>query len=271
MIILSIDVGIKNLAFCLANIDKINNTNNFNIDFKILDWSIINLINNNICNQIKSCKCNAKFIISRNLTSDNLNTDNIKNNIENNTENNIENNNIKYLCNKHSEKYDKKNLIKIKNNNSNNTSLINITSNIINELNNYFDNIKKTYNIFITDISNIIIENQIGPLAIRMKSIQALLTMYFVFNNNNNIIYINSSNKLKYFDDKNTSYKDRKKKGIIITELLLNNNFKNFTNEKLNKYKINIFSELWINYFKINKKRDDLADCFLQLLYFIIN
>ena len=104
-----------------------------------------------------------------------------------------------------------------------------------------------------------------------MKSIQALLTMYFVFNNNDNIIYINSSNKLKYFDDKNTSYKDRKKKGIIITELLLNNNFENFTNEKLNKYKINIFSELWLNYFKINKKKDDLADCFLQLLYFIIN
>lgn len=265
MIILSIDVGIKNLAFCLGNIDKINNTSNSNIDFKILDWSIINLINNNICNQIKSCKCNAKFIINTNLNNDNLNTNTINNTTD------IENNNIKYLCNKHSEKYDKKDLIKIKNNNSNNTSLINITSNIINELNNYFDNIKKTHNISISDISNIIIENQIGPLAIRMKSIQALLTMYFVFNNNDNIIYINSSNKLKYFDDKKTSYKDRKKKGIIITELLLNNNFENFTNEKLNKYKINIFSELWIDYFKTNKKKDDLADCFLQLLYFIIN
>ena len=262
MIILSIDVGIKNLAFCLANINKINNTKIYNIDFKILDWSIINLINNNICNQIKSCKCNAKFTI---------NSNNNTSNIENNNTNYNENNNIKYLCNKHSEKYDKKDLIKIKNNNSNNTSLINITSNIINELNDYFDNIKKTHNISITDISNIIIENQIGPLAIRMKSIQALLTMYFVFNNNDNITYINSSNKLKYFDDKNNSYKDRKKNSILITELLLNNNFENFTNEKLNKYKINILSETWLNYFKINKKKDDLADCFLQLLYFIIN
>ena len=262
MIILSIDVGIKNLGFCLASINKINNTKICNIDFKILDWSIINLINNNICNEIKSCKCNAKFIINTNYLNNNT-TD-----INNNT---TDINNIKYLCNKHSEKYNKKDLIKIKNNNSNNTSLINITSNIINELNDYFDNIKKTHNISITDISNIIIENQIGPLAIRMKSIQALLTMYFVFNNNDNIIYINSSNKLKYFDDKNTSYKDRKKKGIIITELLLNNNFENFTNEKFNKYKITILSELWINNFKISKKKDDLADCFLQLLYFIIN
>ena len=42
MIILSIDVGIKNLAFCLGNIDKINNTSNSNIDFKILDHKMFN-------------------------------------------------------------------------------------------------------------------------------------------------------------------------------------------------------------------------------------
>ena len=37
MIILSIDVGIKNLAFCLGNINKINYKDNSNINFKILD------------------------------------------------------------------------------------------------------------------------------------------------------------------------------------------------------------------------------------------
>ena len=51
MKILSIDVGIKNLAFCLFennndidNIDNINNINNINNNnFKIKKWDIINI------------------------------------------------------------------------------------------------------------------------------------------------------------------------------------------------------------------------------------
>ena len=51
MIILSIDIGIKNLGFCLLK------TNNLN--FEIVDWNIIDL-----CNKITKCqycKKNANF------------------------------------------------------------------------------------------------------------------------------------------------------------------------------------------------------------------
>ena len=40
MKILSIDVGIKNLAYCLLDIDKAKT------DFKILKWDTINLLEN---------------------------------------------------------------------------------------------------------------------------------------------------------------------------------------------------------------------------------
>ena len=61
---------------------------------------------------------------------------------------------------------------------------------------------------------------------------------------------ISASNKLKEFLGKQkTTYSERKKKSIEITRnLLLENN--------------NINS--WLEYFNKHKKKDDLADCFLQ-------
>ena len=254
MLILSIDVGIKNLGFCLANINKenCNNSENKILNIDILDWSIINLLENNICQEIKSCKCNAKFYI-------------MKKDFSNNNYNH-------YLCNKHSQKYNKNELNKFKNENSNAISLINISNNIILYLNKYFNDLREKKNIAISQISNIIIENQIGPLAIRMKSIQAMITMYFVYNKNNSIDYINSTNKLKYFSEKNITYKERKKKSIEITKNILENNF------EISSSKCKFINKLFIEknedaliLFNKNNKKDDLADCFLQLLYFSMN
>ena len=237
MLILSIDVGIKNLAFCLCK--KIINIEDNKINIEIIDWSIINLINNNLCTAIKSCKCNAKYFVN-------------------------DNDIVYYFCNKHAEKskYNIDKLTKFKSNNSNNISLIEIGENIIKYLDAYFNNLKNKNNILLENINFILIENQIGPLANRMKSLQAMISMYFLFNKNNSIYYINSSNKLKNFIKKSTSYKERKKLGIKITDDLISN-----TDAKININNNNY----WKTFFTNSSKKDDLADCFLQLIYFINN
>ena len=45
----------------------------------------------------------------------------------------------------------------------------------------------------------ILIENQIGPLALRMKSLQGMISQHFIEKNQINIIAVNSINKLKDF------------------------------------------------------------------------
>jgi len=121
---------------------------------------------------------------------------------------------------------------------------------------NIIDLCKKMFVLFEKEFTNmhfkeVIIENQIGPSAIRMKSLQGMITMYFI-NKNSDVVYWNSSNKLKRFTKKLT-YKERKKLGILVTSCIIN--------------------EFYIEqeeYFLKNKKKDDLADCFLQLLDYLV-
>ena len=51
MRIISIDVGIKNLAYCIIEYDGLNNTTNINTT-KILHWDVINL-----CGEEHLCTC----------------------------------------------------------------------------------------------------------------------------------------------------------------------------------------------------------------------
>jgi len=60
----------------------------------------------------------------------------------------------------------------------------------------------------------------------------------------------------EFIGNKDTSYKERKKYGIEFThKILLNDN-------NLNK---------WIQTFNGHKKKDDLADCYLQARWFMKN
>lgn len=97
----------------------------------------------------------------------------------------------------------------------------------------------------------VIIENQIGPSAIRMKNIQGMITMYFI-QKGSEVVYWNSGNKLRFLQKKKTTYKERKKLGIVITESIV----KEFYPDHI--------------YFSKHKKKDDLADCFLQLLDYLV-
>ena len=107
--------------------------------------------------------------------------------------------------------------------------------------------------INLNTIDMILIENQISPIANRMAIIQGMITQYYLMKNKNIIKFISGINKLKFFiGTKKTTYNERKKLSIQITNKLINE-----TN--------NTWSEFFFN----NKKQDDLADCFLQGIWFL--
>jgi len=109
----------------------------------------------------------------------------------------------------------------------------------------------------ISTIFTIIIENQIGPIANKMKTVQGMLSQYFIMKTNDiEIEFISASNKLKDFIEPGTkfTYKERKKLAVTTTE--------NIISENLNL-------KCWADFFRHHKKKDDLSDCFLQGLWFI--
>ena len=102
---------------------------------------------------------------------------------------------------------------------------------------------------FTMHFNEVIIENQIGPSAIRMKNIQGMITMYFI-QKGSDVVYWNSGNKLRFMKMK-TTYKERKKLSILITNCII----KEF-------YPTHDISK--------HKKKDDLADCFLQIIDYLV-
>jgi hypothetical protein len=105
------------------------------------------------------------------------------------------------------------------------------------------------------DIDVAIIENQISTIASRMKTLQGMIAQYFIMKNTPHIEFISASNKLKMFmTKKKTTYTERKAESVEITAELLE------TKEEFGDFK---------GYLNKNKKKDDLADCFLQGIYYL--
>ena len=272
MKILSIDVGIKNLAFCLFDKALIDNA------FKITKWDIIDISeqeDNLICSFIdKNVLCNkpAKFkkdnecyclkhskkqqfkIPLLEQKSAFINKQKIQKLYE-----------IASIYNiKHEPKIKKTELTSLINNyiianylqpieskKASDVNLFNIGKNIKTKFNKLFENEDK--------IDYVIIENQISPIATRMKTIQGMIVQYFVMSNLSvdYIEFISAANKLKECDAKDKSkYSDRKKLGIAKCLELITKEEK--------------FSE-HIEYFNQHKKKDDLSDSFLQGIWFIKN
>ena len=70
-----------------------------------------------------------------------------------------------------------------------------------------------------TTIDCVIVENQIGPLALRMKTLQGMIMQHFIEKGVPLVEEISASNKLKEFiGNKKTTYSERKKSGIAITK-----------------------------------------------------
>lgn len=266
MNILSIDVGIKNLAYCIIQIQP-------NMMYKIIKWDIINLCGNietcgfitkkGLCGNKSKYYKNNKFYCKIHSKKSNflLPTSEILKVKQKNTKISdlikiAEKHNIvidksfkKSQISEEIIKYMDKNMLDcVKDKSANNMDLVSIGIALKNEL---------EKNIIHEELNYVIIENQISPIANRMKSIQGMIAQYFIMNNITNIIFVSSSNKLKEFiGNKTTTYSERKKIGINITTEILE---KNELNNK------------WLPVVLSNNKKDDLADSFLQGLWFLKN
>jgi hypothetical protein len=286
MKIISFDIGIKNMAYCLFDI--------CNNQTQIIDWKVMSLMDEDIpnpkCNCIKStmnksndlCGKKSKYTIN---TTDG---------------------NELFLCEKHAKTsnyiipHQRFNLKKL-----NIEGLINLCrelklddlpkkkGDIIIKLNKYLDvhclknisnksskacevdlitlghSIKSKFIILTNqhpDLKVVIIENQISPLANRMKTVQGMLAQFFIMIYEDiKVEFISSSNKLKIFpsDEKKVSsqdktqsqiYNEHKKDGVFFCERVL-------------RLFPHLDNELWMNCEK--KKKDDLADCFLQGIWWM--
>ena len=269
MKILSIDVGIKNFAYCLLE---------YKTDIVIHKWNSINICEDEkkVCKELKKdnkpclknakyhkngkffCKIHAKkskFFIPTIETKTILKKIN-KKRISNKLLNQYMNTYLPEVTIKNKdEKMEKlKEYLE-------NTYLENVEKININELNMIDCGIflkKRLDEHFKTDkIDLILIENQIGPLALRMKMLQGMITQHFIENKLPNIKFVSASNKLKGLTEKKKlTYAERKKVGIEITRKIINE--KNLLNN-------------WIEIFNKHRKKDDLADSFLQALWYIKN
>ena len=293
--ILSIDVGIKNLAFCLLEINE-------NKTITIIKWDIIDLTKTQEENEIKiGCSCLKQQSKSKKPKQVSNEIITLCNGVSKFTKNGI------YYCLKHAktqpflfpsnnlkpsfinkqkigELIKISNLIKFKDAQGENKLETLKKTEIVSQLNHFITsnsfelieivnaskldlvtigkNIQSNMNIllkeYLEDIDTIIIENQISPIANRMKTIQGMMAQYFIMKNTNiKIDFVSSSNKLKDFNKgEKLTYSDRKKLGIKKCAELIDTNT-NFL--------------IWKDFFITHKKKDDLSDSLLQGLWYINN
>lgn len=269
MKLLSIDVGMKCLAYCLFTVNSKD-------DYMIEKWDILDLCHNKeykCCGKTKknnNCENNSKYhkhslyyckthakqqsykIPTNELKKSNILKIKLNALKELNKKYDISNNIIKNM-----KKSDYQNMI-IKELEKSYLDFISTTKTSSINLATYgyrlkigFDKILDDYNI-----DKVIIENQIGPLALRMKTLQGMIMQHFIENNCLSIEEISAANKLKDYipSKKKTTYSERKKLSILVTQQEITKTL------NLNK---------WIFNFMQHKKKDDLADSFLQGLWYI--
>lgn len=268
MKLVSFDVGIKNLAYCLFELNE-------NKDFKIIQWGIVDLLNRpvysccakqkkkpyaicgksasykdtdqkNYCKQ--HAKCSEFLILPKDLNDSQLKRAKVAE--------------LKKIAEKYEIKFEnpilKKTLIDRLEDFKREKCLIPIKEEKVDSslvgmsisMTHIFDDIFKDHKI-----DCVLIENQISKIASTMKTIQGMITQYFVMIKVEDIHYVSSYNKLKLFvsSKKNLTYKERKSLGIECTL------------KELDKTQ----TQEWINYFNTHKKKDDLADSFLQGMWYI--
>ena len=298
MKIISIDVGIKNLSFCLFEIDIISK------NIKILKWDNINLSvtdkNDYKCIEIdKKGLCNKPAKFSKDDKCYCLKHSKLHNYLQPTSdlkEAFLKKQKLQKLidiADKYKLTYEtplkKLNILNviqefiqtncytpIAKTNATKVDLVTIGRNIQEKFNNIFSDIDSIDNVIIDNviienqigplankifsdinsIDNVIIENQIGPLANKMKTIQGMISQYFIMTNNNIIIdFVSASNKLKdYLPKEKIDYKQRKKLGIETCLTIVNSDLQ--------------YDE-WRGFVNKHTKKDDLSDCFLQGLWFI--
>lgn len=264
MKVLSIDVGMKNLAYCLFNITD-------DLKYTIEKWEVLNLCNseNIICMGYKKnkekCDKNAKYCKNLHYYCKN-HAKNKGYKIPSNDINikkigRLKISLLKQFADKYSIPYEKKvkkvNLYEIIKTHIDENYFEFVSKTKASDFNlvEYGRELKKQFTETLKDIKIdcVIVENQIGPLALRMKTLQGMIMQHFI-EKDFNVLEISPSNKLKEFlGNKKTTYAERKKESIKITQNILLKHF---------------FINKWTSHFNTHKKKDDLADSFLQGLWY---
>jgi hypothetical protein len=220
MKILSFDVGIKNLSFCLLNKGVIE------------DWGILNICTDDICDHCNSktgqrCDKSAKFRDKHNFK----------------------------VCPAH-KKLKQYSDIKFKGCPKKENHMLDQGKCIVDTLSNK--------GLFLC-VDLVVIENQPALKNPTMKSIQMMLYSYFLINgissdtsNIDGLQMINARNKLKAYTgptvkcDITDRYKKTKFLGIEYCKYMIHESKQR---------------EEWIELFTTSKKKDDLADAYLQGMY----
>ena len=158
------------------------------------------------------------------------------------------------------------------------------------------------YNGSNDQIDAVVIENQISPIANRMKTVQGMITQYFLMRgvDKEHIIYFSSVQKLKvapyHFIFHDTSeknlgdddadevddiqtYDDRKKAGVACVRKILVGSSTTASTTGSSPFTIQSnecthstakLCSCWLHRFESHKKKDDMADSFLQGLSYIV-
>jgi hypothetical protein len=100
------------------------------------------------------------------------------------------------------------------------------------------------------NVTTVLVENQIGPLASKMKGIQGMVVQYWLMRGAE-VHCVSAVNKLKLFHKGPTTYSQRKKLSIQYAKQVLAE--KGWDDTAFMKH----------------KKKDDLADTLLQAIWFI--
>jgi hypothetical protein len=290
MRIVSLDIGIKNLAYCMGDYNEETK------ELFIEEWQIINLIEDELqaqqkCSHIsrnrpyKPCKHFAIFKTANNqefyckahkknykyvepiiLKLKEINHNYI-------CEEEDCSKKVKYLyssldiikkiCSSH-----KVNLIKFfkKNHSLKKVKTIKCKDYPINKLADKIITIMDSKYQHLLNCDKVLLELQPALAAPKMKSVSNYLSMWFRLrgkhdkvngSNINEVLYYRATNKLEFnkdnTDDNKNTYKDRKKTGIKNV-----NDYFDSKNDIINKEKFNN-----------HKKKDDLADALLQILSYI--
>lgn len=301
MKVLSFDVGIKNLAYCLMEWnDDINEKNNL----KVHSWDLINLVTNKVVNNFHcmDTKCDKKiksyveidtqkyYFCTKHFTKKNEYLKDIIDKYQDDRWIEIQNGTC-CKCEKSCKKYYVNGTINKSLCKTHYTQFKNNIMKSIDKLHTYKDkkvNDMETYelklslikalderkDIFLKNIDMILIENQPSRMNPKMKAIADTLYTWFMIRgvvdkniNNasvNSINFISPSNKLKEFDQSmiNVAKKKGENKYALTKSLSVKS-----TKTMLTAYGLNE----WVKHLTSYGKQDDLSDSFLQGWYVLNN
>ena len=237
MRVFSIDIGITHLAHCFVSVTD---------QFSILDWDVIDLLGDQpVCTHRnkKQCKQPALFFRDEHFFCK-------KHAVHIPPLSGLNKSELTELCKTHGiqsceskesmvQQLNAKKLSDVKRKTAKSCSAIDLGKELI-----------KRYEKF-ENVDVVVIENQIGPLANRMKMLQGMVMQYWIMKNAQ-VVCVSSVNKLKLFHKGPSTYAQRKKISVDCVRKL-------------------IVANKWDSVFEKHKKKDDLADTLLQLIWYLNN